>query len=219
MLLSRRVPPSLAQSARLAIWPRRSWSRSFRYACLRLIRLRARPRHLALGAAAGMFVAILPIPGLQLLAAAALAWLVRGHSGAALMATFAANPVTYPLIWIASYLMGATILGTPTADATHDLDAFTGIVAQAFSAQSFSSPQSWLPAWIALWPILTTLLVGALPLAAVAAIAAYAGVSRILNRPARTAPLPPARRPISIRRQRRASNAQKREAHRLKSAA
>lgn len=214
MLLSRRVPQTLAQSTRLALWPRHSWKRSVRYAYLRLRRLRARPRHLALGAAAGIFVAVLPIPGLQLLAAAALAWIIRGHSGTALLATFAANPVTYPLIWIASYVTGATILGTPTADATHDLDAFTGIV-----AQSFATPQAWLPAWVALRPILLTLLVGALPLAAVAAIIAYAGVSRLLKRPARVTPVRPLQLETSTRRYRRNTTARLRKTERLKAAA
>ncbi len=193
MLMSRRVPPSRAQTLRLALWPSRSWRRSFRYAYLRLARLQARPRHIALGVAAGIFVAILPIPGLQLLAAAALAWLIRGHSGAALLATFAANPVTYPLIWIASYAVGATLLGTPVADATHDLDAFTDIVTQSFSSAATISAAL---AWPTLWPILATLMTGALPLAALSAVAAYVIVWRLLQRRASQPPsvrIPPSR--------------------------
>ena len=138
-----------------------------------------------LGVAAGVFVAVLPIPGLQLLAAAGLAWLVRGHSGAALLATFTANPITYPLIWIASYVLGATLLGTPVADATHDLDTFTDLVAQSFASPAMISAASALPT---LWPILATLLTGAVPLAIVSAGVAYAVVRRLLRRGA--APLP-----------------------------
>ncbi len=184
MLMSRRVPPTRAEFVRLALWPRQSWRRSFRYSYLRLARLQARPRQIALGAAAGVFVAVLPIPGLQLLAAAALAWLVRGHCGAALLATFAANPVTYPLIWIASYVLGATLLGTPVADATHDLDTFTDMVAQSLASPAMISAASALPT---VWPILATLLTGAVPLGMVSAGLAYAVVWRLLRR--RAAPL------------------------------
>jgi uncharacterized protein len=179
MLLSRRVPPNWRETLRSALWPRTSWARSLRYGYLRLLRARAQPRHLALGAAAGIFVAVLPIPGLQLLAAAALAWLVRGHSGAALVATFAANPVTYPIIWIASYVLGATMLGTPVGDASHSIDAFTDIVTHSLSQPA---PATAGASWAVLGPILTTLMIGALPLAAVSAAAAYAGVWRLLRR-------------------------------------
>jgi uncharacterized protein len=179
MLLSRRVPPTWFETARIALWPRRSWQRSVRYASLRLQRVVAVPRSLALGAAAGVFVAILPIPGLQLLAAAGLAWLVRGHRGAAALATFAANPITYPLIWIASYVTGATLLGTPVSNATQDLDALSDMMAQSWapSAQTKSGAT-----WGAMLPVLGTLMVGALPLALLAALAAYVGVRHLLRR-------------------------------------
>jgi uncharacterized protein len=184
MLLSRRVPPTWSETARIALWPRHSWRRSFRYARLRLERVVAVPRSLALGAAAGVFVAILPIPGLQLLAAAGLAWLVRGHRGAAAIATFAANPVTYPLIWIASYVTGATLLGTPVSNATHDLDALSDMMAQTWDLPWDLSAHTKPGAatWAAVLPVFGTLMVGALPLALLAASAAYFAVRHLLQR-------------------------------------
>ena len=173
MLLSRRTPVTWREAMVRAIWPRCGWARSLRYSRLRLMRMRVLPRSLALGAAAGVFVAILPIPGVQLLAAAALAWLVRGHRGTAALATFAANPVTYPLIWVASYALGATILGTPVSDAAHDLDMIGDVVAQGWTTEP-AAIKSVLPA-------LTTLAVGALPLAALSALAAYVCVRRVLR--------------------------------------
>ena len=174
MLMSRRAPATWRETLRSSIWPRRSWSRSLRYNQLRLQRMQLLPRSLALGAAAGVFVAVLPIPGLQLLAAAGLAWLVRGHRGTAALATFAANPLTYPLIWIASYALGATILGTPVSEATHDLDLISEAMAHAWTNEP-AAMRNVLPA-------LATLTVGALPLAAVSAALAYLGVRHLLRK-------------------------------------
>ena len=173
MLMSRRAPAPWREVVQSAVWPRRGWARSIRYRHLRLLRMRVLPRSLALGAAAGVFVAILPIPGIQLLAAAGLAWLVRGHRATAALATFAANPLTYPLIWVASYALGATILGTPVSDAAHDLDMLGDVVAQGWTTEP-AAIKSVLPAF-------RTLAVGALPLAALAALVAYLGVRRILR--------------------------------------
>ena len=194
MLMSRRAPPSWREIIRLSLWPRRSWTRSFRYASLRLGRVRTLPRKLALGAAAGVFVAVLPIPGLQLAAAAALAWLVRGHHGAALLATFAANPVTYPLIWLASYVVGATILGTPLSNATHDIDSISDLMAQSLYASGPATP-SLMTAIRAVLPAMTTLAVGAVPLAAAAAAMAYLAVRHLLRR--RDRPHPHAQRTVA----------------------
>ena len=187
MLLSRRAPPTWRETLRISLWPRRSWARSLRYALLRLSRMRVLPRSLALGAAAGVFVAVLPIPGVQLLSAAGLAWLVRGHRGTAALATFAANPLTYPLIWVASYALGATILGTPASNATHDFDLISGVMAQGWSDTSAA-----MSAARTILPILKTLTVGALPLALIAAAIAYVGVRGLLRRRdlAPLAPLP-----------------------------
>jgi uncharacterized protein len=200
MLLSRRVPSTWGQSVRVALWPRRSWQRSLLYARLRLSRVRGRPRHLALGMAVGVFVAVLPIPGIQMVLAALLAWLVGGHGGAAALATFAANPITYPLFWVSSYLLGATILGTPLGNATRDLDAVTSLLAHPLS---MGTGQSLGSLFATLRPTLATLFLGALPLALMAALATYAGVWRLLRHaPVTALPTlpPPSRRPGSARR-------------------
>jgi uncharacterized protein len=216
MLLSRRVPPTWCESVRLVLWPRRSWQRSLVYARLRLSRVRGRPRHLALGMAVGVFVAVLPIPGIQLVVAALLAWLVGGHGGAAALATFAANPITYPLFWVSSYLLGATMLGTPVGNATRDLDVVTALMAHPLSA---GTGQSLGALFVTLRPTLVTLFLGALPLALIAALATYAGVWRLLQRE----PAPslqtmlPRTRPLASRRGR--EPARTRAIKRLKAAA
>lgn len=181
LLMSRRAPPSWRETLRIALWPRRSWARSLRYGLLRVARVKTMPRTFALGAAAGVFVAVLPIPGAQVISAVGLAWLVRGHRGAAVLSTFAANPVTYPLIWIASYAVGATILGTPVSDATHDLDRITDLMAHPWT-QGDAAGATLAGGIKAILPALATLAVGAVPLAAVSATVAYVGVRHLLRR-------------------------------------
>ena len=214
MLFSRRAPPDWREAVRVSLWPRRTWSRSFRYARLRIRRVRAVPRSVALGMAAGVFVAVLPIPGVQMLAAAGLAWLVRGHSGIAALATFTANPVTYPLIWVASYAIGATILGSPVSNATRDLDMVAGLMAEPWSQPPATSA-------LALWPILSTLALGAVPLAAMLAILAYLGVHRLLSgrRAVSTTPPIAAVTPLTRKSQRKPTGSLKRDRPPVKAAA
>ena len=111
MLLGRRSTEPWAARVRVVLWPRESWRRSLRYQSLRLIRLHRNPHTVALGLAVGAFVAVLPVIGIQMLMAVAIAWLLRGSAAAALAGTFVANPLTYPGLWFASYEMGCMILG------------------------------------------------------------------------------------------------------------
>jgi len=139
------------------------------------------PARLALGAAVGVFVAVLPIPGLQLVSAIGLAWLIRAHRGAAIAATFAANPLTYPLIWLASYLLGAIILGMPVSEAAHDLERLSGFMNQGWPLAD-DAPRNFRHI---LGP-LTALTIGSIPLALTFAALAYAAVSQLLKaQPAR----------------------------------
>ena len=91
------------------MWPRRSLSRSLQYFWKRILRLRATPHAIAAGVAAGAFAAFLPFLGLHVLIAAGLAWVLRGNMIAAALGTAAVgNPLSYPLIWAATYAGGAS---------------------------------------------------------------------------------------------------------------
>ena len=78
-----------------------------------LLRVDASPHCLALGLAVGIFMATTPFLGLQVCGAMGLAWLFGGHVPAAIIGTFWANPVTYPLLLAASYRLGAALLNVP----------------------------------------------------------------------------------------------------------
>jgi uncharacterized protein (DUF2062 family) len=79
----------------------------------RLRRLPDPPHRIARGVFAGTFVNFPPIFGLQMLAAAGLAWAMRGNVLAAVLATFLSNPITTPIIAAVSIKLGYFILGIP----------------------------------------------------------------------------------------------------------
>jgi uncharacterized protein (DUF2062 family) len=148
------------------LWPRRSWKRSARYALLRIKRMDASPHALALGAAVGVFVAFQPILGFQMLLAALIAWAMRASVGAALLGTFISTPVTWPLIWLASYGLGAALLDVSRSVTMAELWlAVTSLTAAA-------GPRTILGEAL-VWAILKPVAVGAVPLGLMAAAVFY----------------------------------------------
>ena len=81
------------------------------YLWRRMMRLHATPHEIALGCAAGVFAAFTPFLGFQMLLAGAIAFVLRVNVPAALLGTFAGNPLSWPAIWAASYVAGAWTLG------------------------------------------------------------------------------------------------------------
>ncbi|MGF7163180.1 uncharacterized protein (DUF2062 family) [Rhodoligotrophos appendicifer] len=58
-----------------------------------------------------MFVSFTPFLGFHLLLAGLMALALKGNVIAAAVGTFIGNPLTFPLIWIATYNLGGTLLG------------------------------------------------------------------------------------------------------------
>ena len=110
MLFKRRNPIRLRERFRLWFWPRRSFWRSAQYFAKRVLRLRATPHAIAMGVSAGVFISFLPIPGLHILLAALVAWCCAGNVVASAIGTAFGNPLTFPVIWGATYELGHLIL-------------------------------------------------------------------------------------------------------------
>src|SRR5687767_1644493 len=125
MLFRRRESESILERMRVSLWPRRSWSRSSRYVVYRLRRLAASPHAVALGFAIGVFAAITPFLGLHMIMASLLAWAIGGSIVAAILGTFAGNPLTYPIFWYMTYEVGNLMLGG--VPAKHKIDLSGGI--------------------------------------------------------------------------------------------
>jgi uncharacterized protein len=170
MLFRPKHSPPWQTRLRVALWPRRSFARSLRYIRLRLTRLAGPPHGLAAGVAVGVFIATLPIPGVQLLLAAALAWMLGGNVPAALLGTFWANPLTLPVLWLSSHWLGQQILGGNTIFNSADVLARFSRVGTSILAPG---SETLSIAYLALWPVLKPLAVGAALLGAVSAFLFY----------------------------------------------
>ncbi|MET3589471.1 uncharacterized protein (DUF2062 family) [Bartonella silvatica] len=106
MLFRRREPVGFVKRMRLWLWPRRSFSRSFRYIRKRILRISATPHKVALGFAIGIFLACSPLFGMHIVLAIFLSWLLRANFAAAIIGTIFSNPLTFLLIVMADYKVG-----------------------------------------------------------------------------------------------------------------
>ncbi|MBC2884795.1 DUF2062 domain-containing protein [Ochrobactrum sp. CM-21-5] len=121
MLFQRRNPPTRRERLKLLVWPRRSFSRSFRYGGKRILRITASPHAVAAGLAVGVFSAFTPFFGFHLIIAIVLAYFLAGNIAAAALGTTLANPLTLPFIWGSTFELGRLVLsgGMDSAPPVH----------------------------------------------------------------------------------------------------
>jgi uncharacterized protein len=159
VILKRAKSERFLTRLRLMLWPRRSFSRSFRYFGKRLVRLRASPHSIAIGLAAGIFAACSPLLGLHIVIALALAWTLSGNLVAAALGTAFCNPLTFPFIIAGDVKMGALILHTSAVTNTAP-----EMIGNLWSGERLA--QLWQP-------VLKPMLVGSIPIGLTCAAAAY----------------------------------------------
>lgn len=170
MILKRREAPTWKERLRVSLWPRRSWERSLRYVYLRLVRMRAAPHKVALGCAIGVFASITPLFGVQMILAGFLAMVLRANLASAMLGTFFGNPLTWPVIWAATYSAGCAMLSVPSG---LSIDAFRQNVGVFIEAMSRLSIETIVAAGNVLWPFIYPMLIGSLPVGLAAACAFY----------------------------------------------
>jgi uncharacterized protein (DUF2062 family) len=78
----------------------------------RFINIRGNPHDIALGFALGLFIGMTPSIGIQMVIAAIIAALLKWNKIAAAMGVWITNPLTAPLIYAATFYVGAKIYGT-----------------------------------------------------------------------------------------------------------
>ncbi len=159
MIFKRREKPTRIERIRVAVWPRHSWSRSFRYFTKRVLRLSASPRKIASGFAAGVAASFTPLIGFHFILSFILAYILRGNLLAAALGTAVGNPLTFPFIWASTYEVGLYILDQdkrPLPDLSNHLD-------HSLLSQSLDT----------IWPILKPMLIGAVPLGLIAGLTFY----------------------------------------------
>lgn len=146
MLFGRRERPGWNERMRVAMWPRRSFLRSFRYFKARVLRLNGSPHAIAAGVAAGAFASCTPLVGFHFLLAFALAFAIGGSMIAAALGTAVGNPLTFPLIWLTSFEIGETLLGrTPGAASPIQLELSFSTITSSFAT---------------IWPTVKPMIVG-----------------------------------------------------------
>jgi uncharacterized protein (DUF2062 family) len=159
MLFKRRRPASLTSRLRELVWPRKGFTRGFRYFGLRIVRLSSSPHSIAVGVAAGAASSATPFIGFHILIALAVAYLFSGNLIAAGIATALANPLTIPIILAASYEIGSAILDRGVNASPEGAEILHMLTHLQLSE---------------LWgPVLKPLLIGSLPLAAGSAVVFY----------------------------------------------
>ncbi|MGA7326773.1 MAG: DUF2062 domain-containing protein [Rhodomicrobium sp.] len=178
MLFKRRKQLSPVQRLRQALWPTRSFERSFRYMLLRLSRIRASSHSIAIGCAAGVFAIFTPFLGFQMLLAATIALLFRGNVFASAVGTFAGNPLTYPAIWISTFTLGNLFLGTSANAEISQLSSGAHALGQSLREASADGVASAVEG---LWPILKPMAIGSLPLGGLTSILIYFSIRHLLE--------------------------------------
>lgn len=160
--------------------PRKSrLQRRLAYVWRRMLRLRASPHEIALGAAAGVFAAFTPFLGFQMLLAVVLALSFRVNVPAALLGTFAGNPLSWPAIWTASYIAGAWMLGNDPALSAEYVSKSAEVLA---AAASNPTPVAIDAAASTLGPHLKSLVLGSLLVGLIAALISYYPTRRAVRR-------------------------------------
>lgn len=168
MMFRRRHSPSSLQRLLIFLWPRRGLQRGWRYVWHRVTRLAASPHAIALGFAAGTFASFTPYIGLHVLLAAVIALAVGGSIVAAAFGTIVGNPITFPFIWLATYNLGAYLLGYEPRTRIH-LDLPDGMLVLLFT-----EPETlWRAFWKGIGPYIWPMTVGSIPLGLGSAVAVY----------------------------------------------
>ncbi|CAB5082324.1 hypothetical protein D3OALGA1CA_321 [Olavius algarvensis associated proteobacterium Delta 3] len=81
----------------------------------RFLRIRGKPREIALGFALGIFCGMSPFFGLQMATAFFFAALFKWNKLSSMIGCWISNPVTMPIIYPVTYLVGAKLVGIEKA--------------------------------------------------------------------------------------------------------
>ena len=87
--------------------PVSAWQKAYE----RFLRIRGTPREIALGFALGLFVGMSPFLGFQIAIAVFLAAVFEWNKISAAVGVWISNPLTIPVIYPVTYLLGAKVLG------------------------------------------------------------------------------------------------------------
>jgi len=159
MLFRRRHPANIWERIRVGLWPRRSFSRSFRYMGKRIVRISASPHAIALGLSIGVCAAFTPFFGFHIILAVLVAWLCSANIAAAAIGTALSNPLTVPFIFGMTYALGQMLFNIGDPREAISVAEFL----QMLEERDFTD----------LWEVFIQLLLGSVVLGAVAGLFTY----------------------------------------------
>ncbi len=139
------------------------WLRKF-------VRLNDTPQSIAAGASIGMFIAMLPIYGFQMIVAAAVAAVARVNKVAAVVPVWITNPLTIPPILYLQYKLGKlAVWGEEDPEIWHKMQRLGKAASEASVLDlKDSSRQVFIAArelgWEVLWPLLVGAIISGLVL-------------------------------------------------------
>jgi len=175
MLFRRRLGLTFLQRMLIFLWPRRGLQRGWRYLWHRMTRISASPHAIALGIAVGVFVSFTPFIGLHFIIAAVISLAVGGSIVASAIGTAAGNPLTFPFIWLASYNLGALMLGHRQRTRVH-IELPDDMVVLLFTQPG----EFWRAFWSAIDPYIVQMTVGSIPLGTACGLVVYVIVRSVV---------------------------------------
>ena len=165
------------------VWPRTSFRRSILYLTKRILRLSTTPHAVSAGVAAGVFASFSPFLGFHLAIALILALPLYGNLLVASLSTLSGNPVTFPVIWTANYLIGSLILYGPSEEIASIPELWQLLsksLVSDFSWQNFTNLIRFVGGEIG-WPMLIGSLLNGLIVAVIFYIITFFFVSTYRN--------------------------------------
>ena len=169
MLFRRRHRQTVFQRLAIFLWPGRRLHRGWVYVWHRLKRISGSPHAIALGFAAGAFASFTPYLGFHFLIAGLIALALGGSIIASAFGTCVGNPLTFPLIWYATYNLGSLLLG-------YDLRSSVEInLPEGMLLQLLTDPvEFWRTIWGQIGRFVVPMTVGSIPIGlAVSAVIYY----------------------------------------------
>lgn len=134
------------------------------------MRVPATPHQLALGCAIGVFAAVTPLVGAQMLFAGVVAVALKASFAAAMIGTLFGNPAVWAVVWPATYSTGAYLLGLPVG--LGDIQISSELARFGDALFQFS-PDMFAAAFAVVWPLWKPMILGTFPVGLVIAGAFY----------------------------------------------
>lgn len=98
------------QNLREMLQPSMGYRAMGRWFLLKMVRQSQDPYKIAMGAALGMWINFLPIPGFGGIVAIILAYMMRVSVPVAFIAQMPSNPITFPILWWITYVTGLFVM-------------------------------------------------------------------------------------------------------------